>query len=295
MKIIKKMRINALLIIIFMAGNACATTGSINMVVGQNGNVVSIIILEGAGTIEIPLPLDAANPMVKGGLYVQSDEGIEVSLAKDDIATILYKTKLLTSKQGDTWTLTAELPSLESTKILVALPPEVIIKDTTPKAGITDENESKNLIWKNQKNIKVSYTYPTTASTTLSTLAPTTTIPEEDSSIISKISNMGLLLIIVFTTLLVIIYSVYRVFIKDHMTEGMVNVMKTMSGNEYKVVDTLLKKGGGMKRSSLERSSGISKSSLAVALNTLERKGIVDVNRDNTTHYIELSKWFKGL
>ncbi|MCX6695552.1 MAG: hypothetical protein NTU61_04590 [Candidatus Altiarchaeota archaeon] len=72
-------------------------------------------------------------------------------------------------------------------------------------------------------------------------------------------------------------------------------LMQTLSGNEYMVVDMLFEKGGGIKRNDLERASGMAKSSLAAVINNLERKKIIEVNRTNNVHYVELVKSWRRL
>jgi uncharacterized membrane protein len=288
----------ALVFILLLAGSVSATSGDINIVVSENGNAFTIIVLEGEGTIEIPLPLDVSDPVVKGCLYVHSADGIEVSLTEDDVATVAYKTTLLTSKEGDGWVLEAGLPELGESRILVSLPGEAIIRDSHPPAGIMDANDSKNLVWENTNTINVSYTYPAAVSTTLEAQTTPTTLKEEEPSKLMAVVGWITLAVVLLLMLATAVYTalkMYHRFRRTRITEGMANVMKTMSGNEYKVVDTLLKHGGGMKRSGLERAAGISKSSLSVALNNLERKGVLEVNREYTAHYVELTEWFRGL
>ncbi len=50
-----------------------------------------------------------------------------------------------------------------------------------------------------------------------------------------------------------------------------------------------------MKRNQLERITEMSKSSLAATLNQLERRKIVDMNKENKVHYVKLSQWFAEL
>ena len=52
---------------------------------------------------------------------------------------------------------------------------------------------------------------------------------------------------------------------------------------------------GRMKRSKLERESGVSKSSLAASLKNLERKKIIEVDRTYASHYVRFTEWFNGL
>lgn len=76
---------------------------------------------------------------------------------------------------------------------------------------------------------------------------------------------------------------------------GKGNVIKALTDNERAVVNTLLENSGGMRRNELERASGVSKSSLARAVANLEARGIIDVDRTRTVHFIRLSDWFSSL
>ena len=75
----------------------------------------------------------------------------------------------------------------------------------------------------------------------------------------------------------------------------MKNLIKTLSDNEQKIVGLLAENNGEMKRNKLERASALAKSSLASALNQLERKNIVKVDKAYVTHYVRLTDWFKSL
>lgn len=79
------------------------------------------------------------------------------------------------------------------------------------------------------------------------------------------------------------------------LSKGKRNVMKTLSGNEIKIINTLLEHEGKMLRNDLEKISGIPKSSLSVAINNLERKNIIQVDKSEWTHEVELTEWFKSL
>ncbi|MFH1404255.1 MAG: hypothetical protein ABIH11_08310 [Candidatus Altiarchaeota archaeon] len=291
------MDVKAFILVLLMASSVSATSGSVNIVVSENGNAFVIMVLEGAGTVDVPLPLDVHDPVVRGCLYIQSASGIEVSMTEKDTATIAYKTTLLTSKDGEMWVVESELPVLNGSSVLLSLPSNALVRDSSPVGRIMDSNDSKNMMWDNTNRLMVAYNYPKTDSTTttVNPQATTTTLAREEGSFVSGLVGTITLMAVFLLLMVSGIMFIMRYGGKTRLSQGMANVMKTMSGNEYKVVDVLLKKGGGMRRSNLERSSGISKSSLAVALNNLERKGVISVNREDTTHYVELTEWFKKL
>ena len=73
------------------------------------------------------------------------------------------------------------------------------------------------------------------------------------------------------------------------------NLMKALTENELKIVTFLINAGGSVRRSKLERESGLAKSSLASALYRLERRNILKVNKNYPAHMVELTDWFKSL
>ena len=57
----------------------------------------------------------------------------------------------------------------------------------------------------------------------------------------------------------------------------------------------LLSSSGKARRNELERRSEVSKSSLAMALNRLEKRKIIEIDRTATTHFVKLSDYFLRL
>lgn len=77
------------------------------------------------------------------------------------------------------------------------------------------------------------------------------------------------------------------------MSDAQADLLKTLSGNERRVMD-LIVESGGMRRNELERKSGLAKSSLASTLSQLEKRKLVTVNRETTVHFVKPSDWFKS-
>ncbi|MBD3388841.1 MAG: hypothetical protein GF416_07220 [Candidatus Altiarchaeales archaeon] len=299
------MRWAAALIVLMILGSASSETGEYNIIVEENGNALVLIGLEGEGVVDIPLPLDVSYPQVFNAMYVESADGIEVSLPGNESVTVAYQTSMITSKTGMEWSLDMVLGGIY--KATVALPKNALVKSAAPKAGHSETPESKNIVWDSADNIRVTYDFasaqvtPTTMEPTTTTLGATTTTVKATSTTqpVEEGGSFTGYVMIGFAVLLVgvlLAAGAYFTFLKRRgPTDGMRKVMRTLSGNEYKIVDTLLKNRNGMRRSDLERTAGLSKSSLALALNSLERKNIVEVDRTYTTHYVEVTKWFKGL
>lgn len=60
-------------------------------------------------------------------------------------------------------------------------------------------------------------------------------------------------------------------------------------------MEALIENKGSMRRNVLERTIGLSKSSLANAINQLEQKGILEVDKTDKVHFIRFSEWFRKL
>lgn len=79
------------------------------------------------------------------------------------------------------------------------------------------------------------------------------------------------------------------------VTAGMENIMNTLTENELKIVKILIKHKGELRRNEISRGTGISKSSLSAALNRLEDKKIVKIDRTFTVHTVKITGWFKTI
>jgi uncharacterized membrane protein len=79
------------------------------------------------------------------------------------------------------------------------------------------------------------------------------------------------------------------------MTGGKKEMMETFNENDKAIVGFLLSSQGKSKRNELERKTGISKSSLAKAINRLEKRKIIEIDRTSTTHFVKLSEYFLKL
>lgn len=76
------------------------------------------------------------------------------------------------------------------------------------------------------------------------------------------------------------------------VTSEMKKVMETLSENERRIVETLIREGGKATQAKIRRETGIAKSSLSGHLNALQRKKIIDKREYGRTNIIELSAWF---
>lgn len=277
-------------------------SGTYNIFVVENGNSLVLLALEGEGMVELPLPLDVSYPVIEGAIYVQSARGVEISMNTGESAILAYKSSLLTSKIGDTWEFSFDTPPLNHTVVILSLPKNIELQDMFPEGRISTTENTTDIGWEvpSPTTITVSYSFseqivpPKTTTTSTYPTSTVTTLPSSLKALIPKSTDIltAILIIVLFAVIILVVLPYLR---KRDRSGGQDKLMRVLSGNEYKIVDTLLKNDGGMKRSELERVTGIPKASLAAAINNLERKNIIEVDRTYTMHYIEVTKWFREL
>lgn len=297
------MKVWVIIALIMLSTHVNAKSTEYSVIVEENGNSLVLIALEGGGTYELMMPLDVSYPQVLNAIYVESASGVDVSVAEGEPATVAYQTSLLTEKDGGKWTLNMKLES-DTTQTMVSLPKKARIISTNPKAVYSENEDSKNAVFNQATKINIEYTFePTQASTTtlINILPPTTkqqitttTLVETKKEGLDEITSLTIFILGAIVALAIAAAAYIYLKTKDS-SNTLKKQMRTLSGNEYKIVDTLLKNEGGMKRNDLEKIASISKSSLALTLNNLERKNIIEVDRTNSTHYVEVTEWFKNL
>ncbi len=263
-----------------------STTLDYYVVVEENGNSVVIITIHGSGLVNIPIQEDVEEIKVKGGLYMFDNNSVDISIGSTEKAVLLYKTSLLTEKQGNTWNFNMSLTELEKNEIIVAMPNTTIVKNMIPPAFIESMDFTKLMWTENPKNIFVEYCFENELDETLN-LDKVEQKPEQfDYRVISVLTILGIL------CGSIVVYTRKR---KTSRMKNKQNIMRTLPVNEKKIVSMLIENKGGMKRSRLERETGIAKSSLASALKNLEKKNIVELDKTYKTHYVKLTKWFDEL
>lgn len=248
------------------------------VIIEDNGNTVVVISIEGSGLVSIPIQEDV-EVSVEGALYIMEGDSIDVSIGETGAAYILYTTSMLTSKTGNEWEFKMPLVNSENLEVTVAMPKDTNLMHTEPGAVI-ESGEILQLHWKGEVDrIKVRYYFDIKPGD----------IPEG--------FEQGVYLIAVMVLVVMAAGAVVFYWRKGKVrkTDKKQNIMKTLSGNEVKIVKTLLENGGEMKRSRLERKLDIAKSSLAATLKNLERKNILEVDRTSASHYVRFTKWFDEL
>ena len=145
--------------LIILMSVAFAVSSNYVVVVASNGNAWVSLTLNGQGTLNLPLPVDAGDPIVSGALYVQTTNGIDATVGSTSTATVTYQTAVLTSKQGDIWTFEMGLPTAGQNTVTLLLPKEAKITSTAPQGTIADVENGKSISWTaNANSVKAVYT-----------------------------------------------------------------------------------------------------------------------------------------
>lgn len=262
----------AFALVMLLAG-ALAVTANYNVVVAENGNSLVAIALSGQGEVSVPLPIDAT-PTVSGALYVNTANGIDLTVSSSGTANVLYQSSTLTEK-GESWQFSLELSDAAKNSVTLSLPSSATVGTTTPKAEIANVGGSTNVIWGSAAGtVGAEYSFGGTPA------AP----PKRESA-----DNGWLLYLIVAIAIIAAVAAWLR--LKKKARD---KVLNTLSGNERKVMH-LLAESGGMRRNELEHKSGLAKSSLASTLAQLEKRNLAVVDRGNTVHFVRPSDWFNSL
>lgn len=136
----------ALFTLVF-AGQVMAMTADYSVNIDSVGNAQAILTLNGSGTIDLPLPVDVASPQVSGALYVQSPQGIKVSIGSTEKATISYSSSAITSKSEGVWAVELGLPNTDSVSVMVGLPGNALVSVTQPTATIEQQGNKTMVSW----------------------------------------------------------------------------------------------------------------------------------------------------
>ncbi len=277
----------------FLASLASASpSGTCSIIVSENGRAFTLLSMVGNGTINIPIPIDVPYPELEGAIYVQSNDGVEVSMSPEDKAVLAYKSSLMTNKEGGEWSFGYSTPALESLELTVSLPRNARIIEISPSNPAITTGNTTEIKWNLEKKaiIGIKYSYTDAEPIQLN-------IPVEEPSInkqlMTNIAIYAAVMIILFFSGLVL----GRFLNKPgsgrlKQTVSMKNLMDTLSENEFEVVDLLLKNNGSMRRTEVARATEMAKSSLAAVINNLERKNVIEVDRRFTIHVIKLREVF---
>jgi hypothetical protein len=223
-----------------------------------------------------------------------------VSPGPSGITTFSFTTSLFTSKSGDSWSLAFTPP--EGSSIRVILPEYSMLggSDTAP-TSVSASQYRPMLYFNPESRISLSYS-----------LGPSPSSEDTPMALGQYILGASALLAIAA------IAASYLIFLRKPqprpassgnapppsdtphqpdlaLTVGKKAMMETFNENDLKIVGFLLANQGKSRRNELERKCGISKSSLSMALNRLEKRKMIEIDRTSTTHFVKLSDAFLRL
>lgn len=285
------------------SGSAAEHSVSYLFKAAENGETTVLVTIEGEGTVNIPLPKDVVDPEIRGGVYVLSEDGIEVTIDEEGKTQLGYKSSFYTRKESGVWFFESLLKENSTAKLV--LPNTVKVVQAKPSSTIR-RNSYIELSWDEIENNKIYVSY---------IIMKDSVIIEDEGLILEK--DIQLKYIILAFVIVLIIGLMLRFFFKKkekkekmieitvkpkaneeslpNITDGQMNVIKAANENDALILIALLKHNGKMKRNTLEKEIKLAKSSLASSLNSLEKKNLVGIDRTFHVHYITLSKWFREL
>ncbi len=289
--------------IVLAAGAAQALEIENEVILLENGNAIVIMKIEGNGTAAIPLQEDVQDVRVKGALYIMENNTLELSVGSAESAALLYTTSMFTAKEGDSWRFSMEAPE-NTISTSIALPNNTVLLSTTPPALI-NSTDFLMLSWGAANNIKASYTFKKPSPTEPRVTPPAENRPEtppvEEEKRDESAPDYGMVIFLTFAVAAIAsgIYIFQKKKVSKITMEAGVksreNIMKTLSENQRKVAEALLANSGQLRRSLLERQTGLGKSSLALVLRDLEKKNIIVVDRTFNAHIVKFTEWFNEL
>ena len=280
-----------LVLMLLLIPLASAMDSNYDIIIEENGNGLVVIGLEGQGLITVPLQSDVTDIKVRGALYTINGNSVDISIGSTESAVVLYKTSFLTTKQQGTWNFNTNLIGTENEVINLYLPLNAIIINTEPQAQIELTNYTK-ITWNGDlESIEAEYKFPEI------------NIDQEETN--NKIKLGWIILIIIIIVFIIITTLIFlpkkkkeaekKIEVHKEKKSNKENIIKTLSNNESLIVNIMLEHKGEIKRNNLEKESKLAKSSLANTLNNLERKNIVEINKDYTTHFVKFTRWFNEL
>ncbi|MFH0737688.1 MAG: hypothetical protein V1827_03305 [Candidatus Micrarchaeota archaeon] len=268
--------------------------------IDRSGSASVTISLEGGDAVVVALPQDASSIRMVGGSYSLEGGNATINAGPSGLATFSFSTSMFTAKTGSGWKLAFSAP--EGSDVRVYLPPFSSLEGASPQPESISSDESRMALDLDAGPATVYYS-----------LGQAPAPVEQPDYITYAILLFSLLVIGIVAWRKGGIPAAIKPSAPDaapaprpapadpprppslEMTGGKLGMMETFNENDLVIVNHLLACGGKSRRNDLERKTGISKSSLAMALNRLEKRKIIELDRTSTTHFVKLSDYFLRL
>ena len=261
-----------------------------------------ILSIEGSGSASVPIPPDARNFRIVGGSYSVDNQTATVVSGRTGFTTFSFATDLLTTKADSSWKLLFEPP--EGVLIRAYMPAYSTIVNSFPQPKMVSSEDSRTVMeFEYAKSVSVFYR-----------LGEPPAPVQQDSSGLFLLAAAVLVAAAAIGASMLMRQKPQTIVVETkngepvavssppkekeptlEMTAGKKEMMETFNENDLRIVNYLFSVQGKSRRNELERKSGISKSSLAMALNRLEKRKIVEIDRTATTHFVKLSEYFLKL
>jgi uncharacterized membrane protein len=279
-----------------------------DIIVDDSGASLVLLTLSGEGETSLILPADVSDPVVEGAPYITEDSRLYVSVSGGLPCTVMYVTDHFTGKQGAEWTASLEMPeNISDTYVKISLPHDakfVSASPSSPQLSRTNDSLVASWLFTSAPPASISLLY-SLSQTPFSPPAGQQTNPpasQPPQTTLQWTAEYTLLFAVPIILLLAVVSAFYlwrkttgKQKPKLEVTEGMRNVMKALNESDVKIIEAIIDSGGEIKRSTLERKTQTAKSSLALALQRLESKNIVKMDKERASHYVALSEWFRSL
>ncbi len=280
---------------------ASALSVNYDIVVGDFGDSFVAVNIGGSGELTLPMPVDFEGLNVEGALFAKTETGdLALYIGETKSASVAYETSIYTAKTGKIWTFSAYVPAGIAKDVNVYLPKDADISNVQPSGKTEQLKDSEKIIWQlgpSQTEVSANYVMASEPRTAVGNAA--------------LLFIAILILVGIFGTVVFLKQDFFKkveapqpVIKKEKKAEkgdgsrtskGKKDVIKTLTGNETKIVELLIESRGTIKRNRLELASGIAKSSLAAALANLERRNVVQIDKARTVHVVEFTEWFRKL
>jgi flagellar basal body-associated protein FliL len=265
--------------------------------VDRSGRSSVTLSLQGNENATVPLPADARDFGIVGGSYNIVNGTAIVKSAQVGFTTFIYSSDLLAMKDETGWRLFVSPP--EGTSVVIFMPAYSILTTSLPEPETVASSESRTEIeYGAVKNIDIEYR--------LGEVPP----QKQDALIyIVAVAVVVVVALVILKNPMATRQQPQSQPAQTHpmpeqtpgkkpsldMTPGKKEMMETFNENDVLIVNCLLDSNGKMRRNELERKTLISKSSLAMAINRLEKRKIIEIDRSATTHFVKLSENFLTL
>ncbi|MEW6035770.1 MAG: hypothetical protein AB1529_04100 [Candidatus Micrarchaeota archaeon] len=286
----------ALLVILSLS----AATHVFTVDVDRSGLSSVTVSMQGGENVSVALPSDASDIRIVGGSYRLSNGSASIVPGQSGFTTFSFTTSLFTSKTDSSWRLSFSPP--DGASVRVFMPSYASIQNSFPQPdSVSSLNSRTELSFGFSKLLTVYYKLDE--------------VPQATDEGIPQIYLIGAALLIAAVIAAIALRGGTKtVFVSAppiqpappasapqekqptlDLTAGKKEMMETFNENDTKIVNYLLSSEGKSRRNELERKTSISKSSLAMAINRLEKRKIIEIDRTSTTHFVKLSDYFMRL